>query len=82
MLVEGPSLWAGILLLLAAPAFIGWLLQSTYYVVGETDLVIRSGPFRWTVPLDGIDEITPSRSPVELASPVAGSAVDQLSVWR
>ena len=49
VLVKGPEVWPAILLFLAA-LFIWWLMRSTYYVVGETDLVIRCGPFRWTCP--------------------------------
>jgi len=33
-----------------------------YYELTEQDLVIRSGLFRWKVPLDGIEEIRPTRS--------------------
>lgn len=41
------------------------LLAATfplYYEVTERELVIRSGLFRWKVPLDGIEEIRPTRS--------------------
>jgi hypothetical protein len=33
-----------------------------YYELTEHELVIRSGLFRWRVPLDGIEEIRPTRS--------------------
>lgn len=66
LLIEGPERRPGIVLLLAA-AFIWWLMRSTYYIVGDTDLVIRSGPFHWTVPLAGIESITPTHNP--LSSP-------------
>ena len=66
LLIEGPERWPGVLLILAA-AFIGWLMQSTYYIVGDTNLVIRSGPFHWTVPVEGIESITPTHNP--LSSP-------------
>lgn len=66
LLIEGPERWPGVILVFAA-AFIWWLMRSTYYVVGDTDLVIRSGPFHWTVPWEGIESITPTHNP--LSSP-------------
>lgn len=39
-----------------------WLLASTYYVVEEGLLKIRSGPFNWTIRLDDIQSVEPSDS--------------------
>jgi hypothetical protein len=44
-----------------------WLLFSTGYTLESTRLLIRSGPFSWTVPLAEIQSITPTRNP--LSSP-------------
>lgn len=38
-----------------------WLLVGTRYTLTDTDLDVRSGPFRWTIPLDGIEQITATR---------------------
>ena len=39
-----------------------WLLFSTYYRVDAAVLRIHAGPLSWSVPLDQIRSITPSRS--------------------
>ena len=39
-----------------------WLLLNTEYRIESNLLLIRSGPFRWTVPIDEIHSIEPSRS--------------------
>jgi hypothetical protein len=38
-----------------------WTLLGTYYVIDATTLVVRSGPFHWTVPLRDIRSVQPSR---------------------
>jgi|SRR5678815_2140404 hypothetical protein len=67
--------WVGFLLLFSA-GFIGWLLRATYYVVDDTRLLVRSGPFWWTVPLETIQEVFPTRNP--LSSPAL--SLDRLCV--
>lgn len=44
-----------------------WLLNSTYYALGERELEARCGPFKWTVPLAEIRAVVATRS--ALASP-------------
>lgn len=39
-----------------------WVLTTTWYGVTETDLVVRSGPFRTTVPLGSIRGVRPTSS--------------------
>lgn len=39
-----------------------WLLMSTYYRVDAGLLEVRSGPFRWTIPVSEIAEVRKSRS--------------------
>lgn len=74
----GSSLWAGRHLLLTGSPAAGliacvgaglplWVLLDTRYVVDATHLRIRSGPFRWTVPIAGIVRIAPTSNP--LSSP-------------
>jgi hypothetical protein len=73
--IGGREVWVGGLLLLSA-CFIVWLLRSTYYVVDETRLLIRSGPFWFTVVLATIEEILPTRNP--LSSPAL--SLDRLAI--
>ncbi|HEX5760840.1 MAG TPA: PH domain-containing protein [Thermoanaerobaculia bacterium] len=52
-----------VLALLALNAlFVVWLFRSTYYVLTVDELLVRSGPFRWRVPLTAITRVRPSRS--------------------
>lgn len=44
-----------------------WLLRSTSYVLGETTLDVQSGPFKWRVPLNEIQQVSSTRNP--LSSP-------------
>lgn len=36
--------------------------RNTYYEIHGADLLVRSGPLKWTVPIAEIREITPSRN--------------------
>jgi Bacterial PH domain len=38
-----------------------WTLLGTYYVIDSTSLVVRSGPFHWTVALRDIRSVQPTR---------------------
>lgn len=44
-----------------------WLLLGTDYVLEPAQLLVRSGPFRWRVPIAEITAITPTSNP--LSSP-------------
>jgi len=39
-----------------------WTLASTIYMVAGETLLIRSGPFRWRIPVSSITRIEPSNS--------------------
>jgi len=39
-----------------------WLLLSTYYLVEADTLKVRSGPFSWSILLNEINTVKPSRS--------------------
>ncbi len=60
----------------AGAAFIWWVMLTTYYVVGETDLLIRCGPLRITILLDEIDRIVPTRD----ASSSPAMSLDRLRI--
>ncbi len=38
-----------------------WTLLGTYYVIDATHLVVRSGPFYWTIPLREIRSVRPTQ---------------------
>ena len=38
------------------------ITRNTYYEIIGTDLLVRSGPLKWTIPIAEIREITPSRN--------------------
>lgn len=63
----------------SAAAFMIWVLYSTDYTLGQEELLIRCGPFRYRVRLDEIDSVTPSRNP--LSSPAC--SLDRLLIkWN
>ncbi len=64
------------LLGLATAGLMLWILYGTFYRLTDTDLVVRSGPFRYTIPLDGIRSVAPTRSP--LSGPAC--SLDRLQV--
>jgi membrane protein YdbS with pleckstrin-like domain len=74
----GPlGLRIGLTALLAVSAvFAVWVLYSTRYSFERDVLVIRSGPFRWRVGLDSIEEVVPTRNP--LSSPAC--SLDRLRI--
>ena len=59
--VRSPAAWS----VAAFTAIIGaglplWLLLSTHYTLGHGQLVVRSGPFKWRIPVAEITSITPT----------------------
>lgn len=62
--------------LFAAGSFVIWMFTGTFYVVTETELLVRSGPFRWSIPLRHIQEVHPTRNP--LSSPAL--SLDRLGI--
>jgi fatty acid desaturase len=67
-------LWAGgggavavVPLVLVGAALPLWLLVSPHYTLSQSELLIRSGPFRWRVSLRDVRSIRPTRNP--LSSP-------------
>ena len=74
-LAPGPRALAGGITLIGAVLPV-WLLVSTRYVLTADLLVVRSGPFRWRIPIREIKEIVPTNSP--LSSPAL--SLDRLRV--
>ena len=61
---SGESWWSILLplaLALGVTIFTLSLLTNTYYTISNESIFIRMGPFRWTIPLEEIDLIEPSR---------------------
>lgn len=61
---------------LATSGFMLWILYGTFYRLTDTELVVRSGPFRYRIPLAGIRSVAPTRSP--LSGPAC--SLDRLQV--
>ena len=38
------------------------IFRNTYYEIVGTELLVRSGPLKWTIPVAEIQDITPSRN--------------------
>jgi len=52
-----------LVLVVAAIGLVVWILLSTIYRFDNPNLIVRSGPFRWTVPVAEITSVTRTRSP-------------------
>ena len=55
------------LIVAGSPIVIGaifpiWILQATYYVLGDDQLFVRCGPFRWTVAVASIESVKRTRN--------------------
>ena len=46
--------------MLAIGGMLMWVLRGTSYEITETRLIIRSGPIRWTISLDAIEDVVPA----------------------
>lgn len=62
--------------LLATVGLPWWLLRNTHYTLDGADLRVRSGPFRWRIPIDQIRSVRPTRNP--LSSPAL--SLDRLRI--
>ncbi len=56
--------WIAAALLLLGCVLPVWLLVATNYVLTATALDVRSGPFKWQVPIADVTNIAPTRNPV------------------
>jgi len=71
-----PAVLAGIGVLLLTVILFIWLLKSTYYEISGDTLRIVSGPYRVRIPIDVIESIEPTKSP--LSSPAL--SLDRLRI--
>jgi len=71
-----PGVLAGIGVLLLTVILFIWLLRSTYYEISGDTLRIVSGPYRVRIPIEMIESIEPTRSP--LSSPAL--SLDRLRI--
>lgn len=53
-----------------------WLMTSTNYTLSDTTLLVKSGPFKWQVPIEQITSIKPTSNP--LSSPAL--SLDRLRI--
>jgi len=77
LLASPPSTWW--LLVITLGIGVGlplWLLLATDYTLASGQLLVRSGPFRWQIPVASIRSITPTRNP--LSSPAL--SLDRLRI--
>ncbi len=65
-----------LLLGVAMAGFMLWILYGTFYRLTATHLLVRSGPFRYAIPLAEIRSVAPTRSP--LSGPAC--SLDRLQV--
>ena len=65
----GQGRWAMALVLLLSAAIPVWIVLSTSYTLSGTQLRVRCGPFRWTIPLAEIRDVRPTRNPLSSPAP-------------
>lgn len=69
------AVWT-LMVVTALYGFVLWVFSTTTYTVTDTRLVIRSGPFRWTIARDQIHSVHETRNP--LSSPAL--SLDRLEI--
>jgi hypothetical protein len=70
------GLWWVIIPLAGTFGFVLWVMLGTYYEIEGNRLLVRSGPFRWRIPINEIEEMTPTHNP--LSSPAL--SLDRLRI--
>jgi len=55
--------WNALIIAAAGMGIPLWLLLATRYIITEDQLLVRSGPFRWRIPISEISGITSTYSP-------------------
>lgn len=63
---EGPAAgwWTGLVIVLVGVGLPVWLIAATYYRFEARQLIVRSGPFRWRIPIAEITEVVPTSNPI------------------
>ena len=72
----GWQAWWAIFPLLFGSGLPAWILTTTHYTLDDDTLVIRSGPFRWRVPVAEMRAVTETSNP--LSSPAL--SLDRLRI--
>lgn len=65
LLFEEVGLWEGVAVMvicLASAGLTAWFWTATYYILRKSELMIRLGPIKMTIPYADIIRITPTRS--------------------
>ncbi|HLW23933.1 MAG TPA: PH domain-containing protein [Steroidobacteraceae bacterium] len=57
-----PLRWLSVITLMLGVVMPVWVYFGTDYTLRASELLIRSGPFRWRIPLAAIHEVSESRS--------------------
>jgi len=70
------SLAAATAAVLVAAGIPAWIFTTTRYDLSRGTLLVRSGPFRWSIPVADIKSITPTHNP--LSSPAL--SLDRLRI--
>ncbi len=70
------SWWYGALFAVLAIGLPAWVLLATHYTFERRELLVRSGPFRWRIPVAEITNIKPTSNP--LSSPAL--SLDRLRI--
>jgi uncharacterized membrane protein YdbT with pleckstrin-like domain len=74
---SGEMSWAaGFAAVLVAAGLPLWIFSTTRYELSRESLIVRSGPFRWNIPVADITTVTPTRNP--LSSPAL--SLDRLRI--
>lgn len=69
--------WAGLAINIGVSIFIGYIFSTTYYVIKNRELKVKSGIFvNKTIEIDSIKEISESRNPI--SSPA--NSLDRLEI--
>ena len=71
-----PAIVATLPALFIGAGFPIWLMMSTRYTLSDSALLVKSGPFKWQVPIEQITSITPTSNP--LSSPAL--SLDRLRI--
>lgn len=71
-----PAIVATLPALLIGAALPTWILLSTSYTLSHGTLLVKSGPFKWQVPLAEVTKVTPTSNP--LSSPAL--SMDRLRI--
>jgi hypothetical protein len=82
VVITAPGIAAGgipartLLLLVLPAALVLWIFTTTYYVLSDDELIVRSGPLNRRIPLKAIVSVRPTRNP--LSSPAL--SLDRLEI--